>query len=77
MRRIKTSSIENQMEARPVNEEHHYLDQFESFLKRREQAAEISVSATVEIEERQPLGVPDNFWAGADGSGGERGVAAH
>jgi hypothetical protein len=65
------------MEARSVNEEHHYLDQFESFLKRREQAADISVSVTVEIEERQPRGVPDNFWAGADGTGVERGVAAH
>lgn len=62
------------MEVRPVNEEHHYLDQFESFLKRREQAAEISVSAAVEIEERQPRGVPENFWASG---GGECGVAAH
>ena len=49
------------MEARSVNEEHHYLDQFESFLKRREQAADISVSVTVEIEERQPRGVPENL----------------
>ena len=60
-----------------MNEEHHYLDQFESFLKRREQAAEISVSATVEIEDRQPRAVPENFWAGAEALGGERGVAAH
>ncbi len=65
------------MEARSVNEEHHYLDQFESFLKRREQAADISVSVTVEIEERQLRGVPENFWTGAEARTAERGVAAH